>query len=432
MKTYEETLHWIHELLAFGMKPGLSRMEKMLEELGNPEKELTSVHIAGTNGKGSTLTYMRCVLQEAGYTVGTFTSPYIEQFNERISMNGVPIPDQELVAVANEVRPIVEKVAATEFGTPTEFEVVTVLSMVYFARHQNPDIIIFETGLGGRFDSTNVIQPILTAITTIGYDHTAILGETLAEIAFEKSGIMKKNIPMVTGVEQEEALQVIEEQASVKNVELTKLDQACSIFNHMALEQGEQFTLQTTRHLYESLQLKMSGEHQVKNASLAVLLIEKLIEHNEFRISQNDISNGLKQASWPGRFETMSENPLIIVDGAHNKEGIESLKATLKSHYPNKNKRLIFSALKDKPIEEMLSTLYDTIDHITFTSFRFHRASSAESLYDVCTFKKKDLEENFEKAIRLEREKMDENTVLVITGSLYFISTVRNFLKNKK
>ncbi len=432
MKTYEETLHWIHELLAFGMKPGLTRMEKMLEELGNPEQELTSVHIAGTNGKGSTVTYMRCVLEEAGYSVGTFTSPYIEQFNERISINGKPIPDEDLVKVANEVRPVVEKVAETEMGTPTEFEVVTTLAIVYFARHQQPDVILFETGLGGRFDSTNVITPILTGITNIGYDHTAILGETLAEIAFEKSGIMKTNVPMVTGVEQQEAVDIIEEQAEKKQVDLTRLDVDYFITGHKVLADGERFSVKTPSNVYNELEIGMSGFHQVKNASMAVVLLEKLQQESRFVILKQHMEKGLKRASWPGRFETISDHPLVILDGAHNKEGVESLKQTMQTHYPNHKKRLIFSALKDKPVEEMLSILYDTIDHITFTSFDFHRASSAESLYDKCSFKNKDLAENYEVAIQNELEKVDEHSVLIITGSLYFISTIREFFKNKK
>jgi dihydrofolate synthase/folylpolyglutamate synthase len=432
MKTYEDTLHWIHELLAFGMKPGLTRMEKMLEELGHPEREINSVHIAGTNGKGSTVTYMRCVLQEAGYSVGTFTSPYIERFNERISVNGMPIPDDMLVKVANEVRPMVENVANSELGTPTEFEVVTALAIVYFARYDQPDLVLFETGLGGRFDSTNVIHPILTGITNIGYDHTAILGDTLAEIAFEKSGIMKENIAMVTGVEQEEAIHVVVEHARKKSVPLTRLNKDYFISEHQALIEGEQFTLQTSTKRYEDLQIGMNGFHQVKNASMAIVLLETMQVNADFTISMNDISIGLKKASWPGRFEKVSEHPLIIIDGAHNKEGIESLRQTLLTHYPDQKIRLIFSALKDKPVEEMLSILYDTIDHITFTSFQFHRASSAESLYEKCTFENKDLFEDFQKAIEMEHAKTDENTVLIITGSLYFISTIREFFKNIK
>ncbi|WP_221566283.1 folylpolyglutamate synthase/dihydrofolate synthase family protein [Alkalihalobacillus sp. TS-13] len=432
MKTYEETLHWIHELLAFGMKPGLLRMEWMLKELGHPEKDLTAVHLAGTNGKGSTLTYMRCILQEAGYTVGTFTSPYIERFNERISINGEPMADNDLVRVANEVRPIAEKLAATDLGTPTEFEVVTILSIVYFARHQKADIILFETGLGGRLDSTNVIQPILTGITNIGYDHTAILGNTLQEIAYEKSGIIKAGVPLVTGVEQAEAIKVVEEKGKEHNALITRLKRDYFITEHEVLEEGESFTLKSPSRTYENLRVKMSGFHQVKNAAMAIVMIEALGDRIDFEIQEQHIFDGLLQAQWPGRFEQVSENPLIILDGAHNKEGIESLKQTLISHFPNRKKRIIFSALSDKPVNEMLSELYDCIDHLMFTSFDFPRASSAESLFERCEYEPKELEEDFKAALKKEMDRMGEEDVLVITGSLYFISMAREIFKNMK
>ncbi|WP_408007098.1 bifunctional folylpolyglutamate synthase/dihydrofolate synthase [Pseudalkalibacillus sp. A8] len=432
MKTYEETLHWIHELLAFGMKPGLLRMEWMLKELGHPEKELTSIHLAGTNGKGSTLTYLRCILQESGYIVGTFTSPYIERFNERISYNGEPMTDEELVMVSNEVRPVAEKLAATDLGTPTEFEVVTILSIVYFARYRKADIILFETGLGGRLDSTNVIQPILTGITNVGYDHTAILGNTLTEIAYEKSGIIKKGAPLVTGVDQTEVIQVVEEKAKEKDIPVTMLNKDYFIKGHEVLEEGESFTLLTQNRTYEDLHIKMNGFHQVKNAAMAIAMIEVLKEQSNFEIHHKHIYEGLLQAEWPGRFEKVYDCPLIILDGAHNKEGIASLRQTLISHYPERRKRIIFSALSDKPVNEMLSELYDCIDHIMFTSFDFPRASSASTLYDKCLYDSKDLEEDFETALWKEMDRMERKDVLIITGSLYFISMAREILKNMK
>ncbi|WP_261133109.1 folylpolyglutamate synthase/dihydrofolate synthase family protein [Bacillus sp. Marseille-Q3570] len=432
MKTYEETLYWIHELLAFGMKPGLLRMEWMLKELGHPERDLTAIHLAGTNGKGSTLTYMRCILQEAGFTVGTFTSPYIERFNERISINGEPMTDDELVSVANDVRPIAEKLAATDLGTPTEFEVVTILSIVYFARYRKADIILFETGLGGRLDSTNVIEPILTGITNVGYDHTAILGNTLQEIAYEKSGIIKAGVPIVTGVEQAEAIKVVEEKAKEQKAPITRLKKDYFITDHVVLEEGESFTLKSPSRIYENLRVKMNGYHQVKNAAMAIVLIESLGERIDLKIQEQHIFDGLFQAQWPGRFEQVNENPLIILDGAHNKEGIESLKQTLTSHYPNRKKRIIFSALRDKPVNEMLSELYDCIDHLMFTSFDFPRASSAESLFERSEYEPKDLEEDFNTALSLEMDRMGEEDVLVITGSLYFISMAREIFKNMK
>lgn len=189
--TYNEALNWIHSRLRLGIKPGLKRMEWMMEKLNHPERRLRTVHIGGTNGKGSTVTFLRSILQEAGYSVGTFTSPYFEQFNERISVNGTPVTDQEITELANVIFPLAEELEKTELGGPTEFEVITAMSIYYFSKINPVDIVIFEVGLGGRFDSTNIIYPLLSIITSIGLDHTNILGHSISEIAFEKAGIIK-------------------------------------------------------------------------------------------------------------------------------------------------------------------------------------------------------------------------------------------------
>lgn len=183
---YEEALEWIHSRLRLGMKPGLQRMEWMMEKLGHPERRIKSVHIGGTNGKGSTVTFLRSILQEAGYSVGTFTSPYFENFNERISLNGTPIGDEDLVQLANDIYSLAVELEQTELGGPTEFEIITAMAFQYFGHVRPVDLVLFEVGLGGRYDSTNIIYPVLSIITSIGLDHTAILGDTYEKIAFEK------------------------------------------------------------------------------------------------------------------------------------------------------------------------------------------------------------------------------------------------------
>lgn len=189
---YEEALNWIHSRLRFGIKPGLTRMEMMMEKLNHPEKQIKTVHIGGTNGKGSTVTYLRNILQQAGLTVGTFTSPYIEQFNERISVNGIAISDEEILVLANKLLPIVEEMDQMEIGGPTEFEIITAMSFYYFAYINKIDIVIYEVGLGGRFDSTNIISPLLSIITSIGLDHTAILGDTYEKSPLKKLALLKQ------------------------------------------------------------------------------------------------------------------------------------------------------------------------------------------------------------------------------------------------
>src|SRR3954469_23771105 len=207
--TYSEALEWIHARLRLGIKPGLKRMEWMMAKLANPERELKAVHIGGTNGKGSTVTFLQSILEAAGYSVGTFTSPYIEQFNERISVNGKPISDKEILDLTNVIRPLADELEETELGGPTEFEVITAMSFYYFANVNQVDIVLYEVGLGGRFDSTNIIQPIASVITNIGLDHTNILGHTYEEIAFEKAGIIKEGTPTFTAVKNKNAIRVI-------------------------------------------------------------------------------------------------------------------------------------------------------------------------------------------------------------------------------
>src|SRR4051794_31120365 len=212
--TYEEALQWIHSRLRVGIKPGLKRMEWMMEKLDHPEQKMTSVHIGGTNGKGSTVTYLRSILEKAGYETGTFTSPYIEQFNERISINGVPITDEEIVELANVIYPLSVELEDTELGGPSEFEIITAMAIYYFGVVHPVDIAIFEVGLGGRFDSTNIIHPLLSIITNIGLDHIQFLGTSHKEIAFEKAGIIKKGASLISAVNQEDAKEVIRKRAN--------------------------------------------------------------------------------------------------------------------------------------------------------------------------------------------------------------------------
>ncbi len=219
--TYKEAISWIHGRLKFGVKPGLLRMEKLMEKLEHPEKNIRAIHVAGTNGKGSTVSFIRSVLQEAGYTVGTFTSPYMITFNERISVNGMPITDEEWRTLVTDIKPIVDELDKTDAGTVTEFEIITACAFLYFAKRADIDFVIFEAGLGGTFDSTNIVKPLLSVITSIGHDHMAILGNTIEEIAGQKAGIIKNSIPVITGVNQPEALGVIEAEAEKSRLRIS-------------------------------------------------------------------------------------------------------------------------------------------------------------------------------------------------------------------
>ncbi|KXG11493.1 Folylpolyglutamate synthase [Anoxybacillus sp. P3H1B] len=430
IQTYDEALKWIHQRLRLGIKPGLKRMEWMMDKLGHPERRVKAVHIAGTNGKGSTLCYLRQILQEAGYSVGTFTSPYVEQFNERISVNGQPISNAELLQLAQTIEPLAEELGKTELGEPTEFEIITAMMFYYFGKVNIQDVVVIETGLGGRFDSTNIIYPLLSIITNIGYDHMHILGETLEAIAFEKAGIIKPGVPVITAVEQPEALQVIKERAAEAKAKAYILDRDFTAADFEPIETGEQFSVETPFAQYPLLATTMFGAHQVKNAALAVMAADYLRTYYSFIIEESHIRSGIEQAQWLGRFERISNEPLMIIDGAHNEEGIQSLIETVKTHYADKAVHILFAALTDKPLNKMIQPLANMAASITFTSFDFPRAATAKQLEELCSHPNKACTENWQEWLTEKQEKYTEQDLFLITGSLYYISEVRKFLKN--
>ncbi|XJZ26384.1 bifunctional folylpolyglutamate synthase/dihydrofolate synthase [Bacillota bacterium Lsc_1132] len=426
--TYQEALAWIHARLKLGMKPGLKRMEWMMARLENPEKSLKTVHIGGTNGKGSTVTFLRSILQAGGYTVGTFTSPYIEQFNERISVNGDPISDEEILQLTNVVKPLSDELEETDLGGPTEFEVITAMSLYYFSKMNPVDLVIYEVGLGGRLDSTNIISPMLSIITNIGLDHTAILGNTYAEIAFEKAGIIKNSTPVFSGVQQEDAIKVVKDKADEMVAPLFLLNRDFYTRSHSALQHGEKFTLENTFWTLADLEIGMIGAHQTKNAALAVMAADYLSRYSSFPLVEKEIRDGLKTAYWPGRFEILSDHPLVVMDGAHNDEGIAALVHELTTRFHNRKIHLIFTALKDKKLDKMIASLDQVADEIVFVSFDFPRASTAADLCALSQSQNKSANENWQSAIMSVIPKIGKNDVLVITGSLYFISIVKPFL----
>lgn len=420
--SYEEARKWLHSRLSFGVKPGLERMKIMMEKLGHPERTVRYIHVAGTNGKGSTIAFLKEILQEAGFKVGTFTSPYIETFNERISMNGNPITDEEFIQLANKLKPIVEEVEKTDFGAPTEFEVITAMAFYYFGRINIPDIVLLETGLGGMYDSTNIISPLLSIITNIGHDHEEILGTTLKEIAAQKAGIIKNGVPVVSAVEQPEALQVIEEVSKQKKAKHYLLSREFSMKNDGCL------SIQTPFKTYNELSISMKGPHQEKNAALAIMAADYLKVYYSFIIEEDDIQSGVKKAFWKGRFEELSTSPTIIIDGAHNPEGVKVLKETVQAYYPEKNIVVLFSVLQDKKVKEMIQELSSFASKIIFTSFSFPRALRAKELFDKAEFQNKQYEENWQQALPKAISTLHDDELLLITGSLYFISDVRKYI----
>ncbi len=405
-------------------------MEWLLKRTGNPERKITCIHIAGTNGKGSTVEYIRSIMNEAGYSVGTFTSPYLISFNERVALNSVPIADEELLHYARLLKPLVEEVSLTELGSPTEFEVITVISLQYFADKQ-PDIVIYETGLGGLYDSTNVITPILSLITNIGYDHMGILGETLKEIAFQKAGIIKHKVPVITTADQTEAREVIDRKAKEMNAENYFLDRDFSVVHLESTHNGERFIYTDSEdHIGVEFEISMMGTHQIKNAGLAVAAIKYLTRSHKFDIPLSTVTDGLRKANWAGRFEKVSHSPDIIIDGAHNEQGVAALKQTLINHYGSKRIFLLFAALEDKAYATMMQDLVSVVYEACFTTFDFPRAATAEQLLRESPLENSYSIPSWREALQHLKEQLQEDDILIITGSLYFISEIRKTFQN--
>ncbi|PLS38337.1 bifunctional folylpolyglutamate synthase/dihydrofolate synthase [Carnobacterium maltaromaticum] len=426
-KTYEEALEWIHGRLVMGMKPGLKRMEWMMKRLGHPERRFKSIHVAGTNGKGSTVTYLRGMLEAAGQVVGTFTSPYITTFNERISVNGEPISNEEILRLANLVYPLVMELEETSLGGPSEFEVVNTMMFIYFGEG-HADVVLIEVGLGGLVDSTNVVTPVVSAITTIGLDHMHILGGTIAEIAEQKAGIIKPGIPVVVGNVDSEALKVITKVAEENASPLLCFNQDYFISKWKTLPTwGETFTFEDDFICLRQVVLSMLGKHQVENAALALEVLRVYSHETGLAIGHEQMLRGLKASFWPGRLEKINEDPLIILDGAHNEPAMNRLVETLKNDFEQQEIYVLFAALGDKAVDKMLGQLQVLPNvHLILTSFYYPRAASANQLTTNLTGNYA-VEEVWQEGLVKTVNEMDSNSVLIITGSLYFISEVRHY-----
>ncbi len=415
-------LEKIHSLDKFGSRPGLERIKKFLDILGNPQDSLKFVHVAGTNGKGSTCALISSVLTSAGYKTGLFISPFLVDFRERIQINGEMISEETLNDAVEKTFPIIEKLRA-EGCIITEFEYVMALEF-YIHKNAGCDIVVLETGMGGLLDCTNVIKPPLcTVITKIGLDHTAVLGDTIEEITLQKCGIIKTGSPAVAAPQPDEAMAVIEKNCSDKNVRLIKSED----INLNVLSE----TIRSTVFEYNKLKIELNfiGEHQLENAKNALACIEVL--RKNYTISDDNIIDGFKNAVNPARLELMSENPLIILDGAHNPDGINALKNAVEKFNPKKSAVLILGMLADKDSKSSVKILEGVFDTVYTVPVNNPRTLSAEKLARECKpyFNNVkvfgDVKSALDSAVSYAEE---TDSLLVIAGSLYMASEVRPYL----
>lgn len=415
--TYDEALAYIHSVQWLGSKPGLSRTRELLRRLGNPERELKFVHVAGTNGKGSTCACLASVLRQAGYRVGLNTSPYILRFNERIQIDGREIPDGELAALVEELRPLAESMEEH----PTEFELITALALLYF-RRRRCDIVVLEVGLGGELDSTNVIPcPEVAIITAMGMDHTQVLGATLGEIAGAKAGIIKDGGTVVSYGGAPEADAVFRARCREKGARLIETD-----FSRLRPLRFDLRQSVFTCAPYGELCLPLIGTYQLRNACVAVTALEALREKG-WRISDDDVRRGLAAVRWPGRFELLCREPVFLLDGAHNPHGMAATAESLRRYFPGGGIHFLVGVMADKDVAAMAELLAPLAADFTAVRPDNARAMPAEELsallsrFGAEAMPAASVEEGAARVLALA----GRSGVACALGSLYFSGDVR-------
>ena len=430
--TYDEALFYIHSVSWKGSRPGLSRTRELCERLGRPQDSLRFIHIAGTNGKGSTSAMLASILQEAGYRVGLYTSPFILRFNERIQINGQPIPDDELAAITSEVRPHAEAMV----DTPTEFELITAIALAYFAR-QNCDVIVFEVGMGGRLDSTNIIDAktvALSVITGIALDHTDVLGDTPKKIAAEKAGIIKAGVPIVFGgmhpVVGETKLSpdaavcasAIRKRAAARGARYIQADHSRLTVHHSGIF-GSDFDFDGREDLHVSL----AGLYQPYNAATALTAVDVLLTRG-FDISKEAIRAGLANVRWPGRFEVLCHKPLVIADGGHNPEGIDAAVASMAAYFEDQKIYLLTGVMADKDYAHMIARMKTVASRAFCVRPQNSRALEPERYAAAFQAAGVPAEafESVEAGVHAAMAAaLEDNAALVCLGSLYMYGDVR-------
>lgn len=468
---YEDALSWIHSTLRFGSKLGLERVRRLAKLLGDPQDKCEHFHIAGTNGKGSVAAMIASSLHHCGYRTGMNISPYLEDFRERITINGRMIHREDLVAMVSKVRPAVESMVKDGGDHPTEFEVITALAFLYYAQ-ERCDYVSLEVGLGGRFDATNIVNPLVSVITTIALDHTDRLGNTLGEIASEKAGIIKPGVPVVTGALEGDAFAVISDKAHELGSPLYTVGKAGAdvTWEEVSVSQyGQVVDITGPWFRYQNLRIPLLGRHQQQNAALAVTALEvagrrsvssahgfpalaSALPADQARagssasgsptdrsyhpagpyLDPSAVAAGIAHTVWPGRMEVLSRNPTIIIDGAHNAAGAIALRKAM-SVIPRKRLVCVYGILGDKSFEEATSYIAPMCDEMVLTLPDTPRSLDLDLLSQAVRkyVSKVHIEPNLNKAFDLAIERVGPEDALLACGSLYLVGPLRAHIRRR-
>lgn len=427
---YQDALQFLTDLTKFGINLGLGRIEYLLSLLGNPERSLQIIHVGGTNGKGSVAMMTSRILEEAGYRVGLFISPHLHSYTERYLINHQPITEERFAALMSQLRPLLKKMVADGHEHPTEFEVCTALGLRYFFE-EKVDFLVLEVGMGGVIDSTNVVpDPLVSVITNVTYDHMDYLGNTIAEIAAVKAGIIKKGGHVVTAAWYPEALKVIEEHCRKEGASLQQVGKDIQWELKEAAPAWTSFDLTSSWGVYRDLRIPLAGQYQAVNAAAALGVIEILRHIHHFPITDDQIRTGFARSYWPARLELLHENPQVIVDVSHNYDGSRTLSAAIRDVYQYEKLILVLGMLGDKEREKVVAELAPLAAAVIITKPLSPRAGDWEKLADearkyidrVCII------EEIQDAVSAALEDANPDDLVCITGSFYMVADAREYL----
>ncbi len=428
--SFRDAFDWLYSFEKYGWIFGLERITFLLEQLDNPHKELNVIHVTGTNGKGSVCKYISAILQNAGYKVGLYLSPHLERFSERIVVNNQEISQEDFARLVSQVRPIVDAMKK-QGNTPTFFEIVTALAFLHF-RNKAVEYAVVEVGLGGRFDATNVVNPLVSVITNISLEHTNILGKDIASIASEKAGIIKNQVPVISAATGD-ARVTIEQIAKERSAPVVWIDQ--SMWKRKTYQkQKQEFLIHGSFKDY-TVKTSMLGQHQGENIALTIATVEQLQMRGMF-LTDSDIQEGIGSATHPGRMEIISEEPMMLLDGAHNPGGMMMLAKTLQDDFSNHRLILILGVLKDKDLNTMISMIVPLADVIVVTKSGNPRAAEPQQLQNIIRgFNPKKtvfVEDSIPQAIDHAKQLAKQQDLICVTGSLFTVGEARSYMLQKK
>jgi dihydrofolate synthase / folylpolyglutamate synthase len=416
---YQEFLDYIYQRHSGNVKLGLDRMQNILKSMGSPNKNLLGIHIAGTNGKGSTAAMCEALSIQYGMKTGLNTSPHLVDYRERIRLNGINIELEELISTYKKWESVLEENEASFF------EITTAMAFDIFYANKL-DNAIFEVGLGGRLDGTNPFASTVSVITTISFDHTKSLGDTIEKIAFEKAGIIKKNTPLILGKITEEAKKIIKKRASELNAPILEYGRDFSISNIKINEVGTSFNYQSPELNLENISVNLLGKHQAYNAATAISAFIMFLHKTNRKINEQKIYDALANVNWQGRMQIISQKPIVIIDGAHNEEGIRALRDNLTEIFPNKKIYFVLAILRDKNLGNIIKNICSVSYKIYITKNKSARAAEIEDQVRFVKLHDKPFEihEDVTAATKKAISDANEDDIVMISGSLYTISEV--------